>query len=129
MASLTFGIEELGFRNIGHVHRKLSVEGFRMTTRYSAACGGGVYFGEASNHQINEMVQLVKQAFEKAGINTLSPNRKTSMLRDIAGGLKTGVEIFCEKVVNLGGNTWYSPTSEPGLIKYRTSFGKKTINN
>jgi 2-dehydropantoate 2-reductase len=136
------------------------------------------YFGEADNHQISERVQLVKQAFEKAGINyeipvdmmrmiwwkfminvgmnptsavmrapyglfrtsseamelmkasmgevislakaeninlteqdvqdwiavlnSLSPDGKTSMLQDLEAGLKTEVEIFCEKVVDLG---------------------------
>lgn len=136
------------------------------------------YFGEANNQQFSQRVQLVKQAFEKAGINyeipvdmlrmlwwkfminvgmnptsavmrapyglfrdspeamelmkasmgevialakaeqinlnnqdlqdwisvlnSLSPSGKTSMLQDIEAGLKTEVEIFCEKVVDLG---------------------------
>jgi len=35
-------------------------------------------------------------------LNTLSPDGKTSMLQDIEAGFKTEVEIFCEKVVELG---------------------------
>ncbi len=35
-------------------------------------------------------------------LKTLSPKGKTSMLQDIEAGYKTEVEIFCEKIVNLG---------------------------
>ena len=35
-------------------------------------------------------------------LNSLSPNGKTSMLQDIEAGRKTEVEIFGEKVVELG---------------------------
>jgi 2-dehydropantoate 2-reductase len=35
-------------------------------------------------------------------LKTLSPDGKTSMLQDIEAGFKTEVEIFCEKVVQLG---------------------------
>jgi 2-dehydropantoate 2-reductase len=38
-----------------------------------------------------------------AFLNTLSPGGKTSMLQDVEAGRKTEVEIFCGKVVALGG--------------------------
>ncbi len=156
----------------------VGIDAVREGNRVRYSKPGLHYFGEADNHEISTRVQLVQQAFDKAGINydtpvdmlrmmwwkfmvnvgvnptsavlrapygvfqtspearelmeasmrevislakvagvnlteqdvqewtvvlnTLSPDGKTSMLQDIEAGFKTEVEIFCEKVVELG---------------------------
>lgn len=51
-----------------------------------------------------EGVQLTQKDLEEwmKVLHTLSPDGKTSMLQDIEAGAKTEIEIFCQKVVELG---------------------------